>query len=396
MSVILYLLRRIFLPARHGLLQFTSWVAIGSVALAVAQLIIVLAVLSGFLRFFETSYSRMASDIIAIPHNRNLSVHDLKQELDKEQELSATSLFAVREGMASHQGLAAGMVLEGIDPRNTFRVIPWQQLWVDKSSTLMPPHGKWIWLGVQLAKKLHIQLHDTLSVLVPSEGRPVRLSLEVTALYKSGIYEHDLHYAATDLATLKELSPQDQNELVQCKCAPQSNLKDTVAHLRQHFGERAHFKTWIDLHHNMLLAVRQQKLMLFFILQIVVALAFMNVVNLLLMSHESRKEEVAILRILGLPRRGLLAVCLLQGMTIGAVGIGLGIVLGCAATYLLGTVSPVTLNESIYNVTALPVHIHIFDVFFIAVAAFVVCTVVSFLSGLQTTFRTPLGALRNG
>jgi lipoprotein-releasing system permease protein len=149
------------------------------------------------------------------------------------------------------------------------------------------------------------------------------------------------------------------------------------------------------LNQNLFKAVQHQKLSLFAILEIVIALAAMNVVNLLMMSAQHRKRDVAILRAMGLGRRSLFGYFVAQGTAVGGVGIVGGVGFGLVVCEAIKIFQPTFLSESVYNVTRLPIQVNWGDVGWIVVFAFLICLVFSIIPAFRAALQLPLDALRN-
>jgi lipoprotein-releasing system permease protein len=289
-----------------------------------------------------------------------------------------------------------GAVLEGIDPESSRRVTDWPSIWVEPPlEDLQKKNSYWIWLGKQLADKLQVKPGDSVDVMVV-DGQAKRIvPFVVTAITKFGIYDHDLHYARVDLRALDEIfKRQNLEPFYKCRVQPGANVAEVAARIREQMGKVAIVKQWSDINQNVFLAVRHQKHLLFLILEIVVALAAMNVVNLLMMSSHHRRRDVAIWRAMGMRLRRVVAFFVLQGATVGLVGIGFGIGLGYLACFLIETFQPSLLSEEVYNVTRLPLRVELPDVAAISLAGFLLCVVFSLIPAIGAAVTRPVKALR--
>ena len=78
------------------------------------------------------------------------------------------------------------------------------------------------------------------------------------------------------------------------KLAPEADLEVVIERIWDKFGEDVETRKWNEIHRNVFLAVKHQRVMLFWILALIVALAALNVVNLLMMSSYHRKRDIAV------------------------------------------------------------------------------------------------------
>ena len=81
-----------------------------------------------------------------------------------------------------------------------------------------------------------------------------------------------------------------------------------------------HVSDWSQEHAAYFRAIRIEKTMMSLILMLVVAVAAFNIVAALVMVVNEKRSDIAILRTLGLTRRGVVGVFLTQGLVIGAIG----------------------------------------------------------------------------
>jgi lipoprotein-releasing system permease protein len=395
MSALYTLLQRYLLPRQGNLLSFALWLSVAGVALGVVQLMVVLAVMSGFIDLFQRNYTRISGEIFVIPRTESMLSENIPASIMAVPGVKAVTSAEFAQGMILKDGVG-GVVIEGIDRETTGLVTPWNEILVaPPQAELEAKNPYWIWLGVQLAKKLNVKVGDTVDLMV-AEGKSRRIiPFVVTALSKFGIYDHDLRYVRVDINVLHEIFKKYHLEpRYKVKTVPGEGLERVHGELRLQLGRRANVKLWSDIHHNVIQAVNHQKRLLFLILQIIVGLAAVNVVNLLMMSTHQRKRDVAILRAMGMRFHQVVQFFVIQGAVVGMVGIGLGIGLGYVVCGLVEKYQPTLLSESVYNVTRLPMQVRGSDIALIASLGFLLCVVFSLLPALAAARQKPVNSLR--
>lgn len=395
MSAVLFLLRRYLFPRSRNLMALALWISVGGVALGIVQLMVVLSVMSGFQNFLKNAYTRITSELVVIPKHPSDSAPDFRLSVTGSPGVAAITPFALGAGMVMKSGVG-GAILEGIDLESSRQVTPWEEVWQEAPNweeQKKTPH--WIWLGTQLAKKLKAQSGDTVNILIADGAAKKIVPFKVTGITKFGIYDHDLRYARVDLPALNDLFKRTTLEpMYKVKVKPSASIEGTAEGLKTRLGSGASIKAWHELNQNVFLAVQHQKHLLFLVLEIIVALAAMNVVNLLMMSTHQRKRDIAILRAMGMRFRGVCLFFVAQGTAVGIAGILGGIVLGVGACRLVERFQPSILSEAVYNVTRLPIKVEVWDVTLIAVAAFFLCVVFSLVPALRAALSRPVEALR--
>lgn len=363
--------------------------------MGVIQLMVVLAVMTGFIEVFERNYTRISSEIIVVPKPESGITENIPASILAVPGVGGLSAAELAQGMLIKNGVG-GVVIEGIDRETTQQVTDWNPIWMaPPSRELEAKNPYWIWIGSQLASKLGVKVGDSVDMMI-AEGKSRRIvPFTVSAIVKFGIYDHDLRYVRVDINVLNELFKRYHLEpLYKIKVAAGYSIDEVAKSLRTTLGKRVNVKKWSDVHHNVFMAVNHQKRLLFLILQIVVGLAAMNVVNLLMMSTHQRKRDIAILRAMGMRVGQVFQFFVLQGAAVGMVGILAGIALGWAACGVLEAVQPAFLSEAVYNVTRLPLRVRWADVGFIAASGLVLCVVFSILPAFGAAVAKPVGSLR--
>jgi len=392
MKAVRFLLSKYLFPKDTGLLTFALWVSVIGVALGIAQLIVVLAVMTGFLNVFQEKYTHISGEIVVLPR---LSRPDtsLKDKILSTKGVLAATPISLGQGMLIKDGVT-GSVLEGIDLPTTQSVTPWNDIWLEKPESLTPLNNNWIWVGVQLAKKLSIKTGDEIKVLIPDSMGNKIYPFQVTGITKFGIYEHDSRYAYVDLNYLRTIEKSANDPIYKIRTDGSSSIEDTSELLKEKLGHLASVKVWSEIHKNIFRAVTHQKGMLFLVLEIVVALAGINVINLLMMSVQNKRRDIAILRTMGMRFRSLFAFFLVQGAMVGILGIVLGIGLGVGASFLFEKYQPNLLSETVYNVSRLPFKVQLMDVVSVSAVAFIICCLFSVIPAMRAAKQKPTEVLR--
>lgn len=390
MRAVFALLKRSLVPSGGQILSFALWISVVGVMLGIVQLIVVLSVMSGFQLFLQKTYTDISSDLVVVPRAaKHLSPADLIET----EGVRAVSPFNLGQAMLTKDG-AAGVMLEGIDEATTESVTPWSRVWKEAPNAFPDPKDDWIWIGNQLARKIGAEKGDVVNLFIPGKNKVY--PLRVTAITKFGIYEHDLRYARVELKHLGELMQGELTEpMYKVAVADHSTPEEVQWNITKRFGETVRVRLWSDVNQNLFKAVQHQKLSLFAILEIVIALAAMNVVNLLMMSAQHRRRDVAILRAMGLRRSSLFGFFVAQGAAVGTVGIIGGVGFGLVTCELIKFFQPTFLAESVYNVTRLPIKVNWGDVGLIVIFAFLICLVFSIIPAIRAARQLPLDALRN-
>jgi len=159
---------------------------------------------------------------------------------------------------------------------------------------------------------------------------------------------------------------------------------------------------WTQDHASYFRAIRIEKTMMGIILMLVVAVAAFSIVAMLVMVVTDKRTDIAILRTLGASPRRVVGVFLSQGLVIGWVGVGLGVLLGVFVganadpimKWLENTFGFQMWDADVYYVTSLPSEVQWPMVAVIAVIALLLTGLATIYPALRASKVEPAEALR--
>jgi lipoprotein-releasing system permease protein len=159
---------------------------------------------------------------------------------------------------------------------------------------------------------------------------------------------------------------------------------------------------WTKSHANFFRAVQIEKNMMFLILLLIVAVAAFNIVSTLVMTVQDKRADIAILRTLGASPASVMAIFVIQGTLIGAIGLLLGVAGGVALALNVETVVPFIerlfgiqfLAKDVYYISDLPSDLHASDVFVIATTSFLLTVLATLYPSWRASRVNPAEALR--
>ncbi|MFC1641696.1 FtsX-like permease family protein [Myxococcota bacterium] len=358
----------------------------------------------------------------------------------------AASPVAAGEAMASSRTNTAGVRLRGIDTSTIGQVIDvFRNIEVGKAKYLedartlaeLPEHEV-IWLGPggqqilkgpplrkldedeavrkavrladdypgivvgrELAKQLHVYVADEITLISPLGDLgpmgvlPRSRRFRVAAIFYSGMYEYDASQAYVKLEAAQEFL-----DLGHKVTAIEARLDDAraVAEVAPRVASAVdrpdvQVRHWQEMNKQLFSALELEKIAMFVILSIAIAVASFCIICTLLLMVTEKSKEIAILKALGASDRAVLWVFMLEGIIIGAMGTVLGVVTGLATT--LGIkYSGVRLNPEVYYVDRLPVSVEPSDFALVALAAMVITTLATVYPALAASRLRPVEGIR--
>jgi lipoprotein-releasing system permease protein len=131
------------------------------------------------------------------------------------------------------------------------------------------------------------------------------------------------------------------------------------------------------------------------ILLLIVLVAAFNIVSNLTMMVAEKRREIGILKAMGLTSGAVRRVFLAQGLVIGLVGTALGLVVGIAASLVVGKYQLIKLNPEIYSIDHLPVATAPLDVAMTIVASVLIAALATLYPSIQAARLYPIEAIRS-
>ncbi len=405
-----------YMRSRRGsrLLSLISTIAILGVAVAVSALIVIIGVMDGLQTDLREKILIGSPDIRVMTYGEDLVMNDWKGVLAKvlrQKGVVAAAPFVHTQALvlAGHHKYMEGVFVEGLPPDGPGvpQVTTIRQRATAgnfKFETLDGQHRGAV-LGSKLAEKLNVTPGiDSITLLSIDQkhidavtGYPMAksLQLEVTGIFDTGMYEYDNSYVVVSLETAQQLAQLGTAVTgIEVRTptrwvAPEigQQLADSLGPLR--------VLDWHQQNNQLFSALKLEKLGMTVILLLIVLVAAFNIISTLVMVVTDKTREIGILRAMGMPARSIRRLFFAQGLVIGVVGTGAGLVVGMAAAIIIGRNKLIALDPTIYFIDHLPVATQPFDVTLIVVASLAVAALATVYPALQAARLYPVEAIRH-
>jgi lipoprotein-releasing system permease protein len=222
-------------------------------------------------------------------------------------------------------------------------------------------------VGITLARELDVKLGDRVKVISPLTGvdtslvragtrAPKSRDFKVIGIFEAGFQEYDSRLIYVDLYEAQAFQNQGDTVVgVEMSLRDIDKSADVALRLERELGGGPfHTMDWRELNHNMFTALEMQKVMLSLVIATIIFVAAFNVVATLIMIVLEKRREIAILKAMGAKDLAILQIFLVQGASIGAVGTGLGLLIGGTICGYLN-VFRFPLDPKVYLIDHLPI-----------------------------------------
>ncbi len=404
-----------YLRSRRGsrLLSLISVIAIGGVLIGVSALIVIMGVMNGLQRDLRDKILVGSADIQVLPYGAGLRLSnwaDVRDKVRASKGITAAAPFVQTQGLVRNlAGFMTGAAVLGIEPEGTpgadVTTIRTHAVLGDfrfKRDGIDLPGAV---LGKLLASKLNAFPGDTI-VLVGSSGLEMNAatgaiipradSMVVSGVFETQMYEYDNNYLYLDLTTAQRFAGLGNDVTgIEAQTADRWKAPAIAESLRVNIDAPVRAQDWQEQNRSLFSALKLEKLGMGVILLLIVVVAAFNIVGTLTMVVADKTREIGILRAMGMSARSIRRIFLLQGMLVGAVGTGGGLLLGMTVATLLERFQLIALDPSIYFIDHLPVTTEPFDVLIIVVASLAIATVATLYPAAQAARMYPVDAIRH-
>lgn len=219
-----------------------------------------------------------------------------------------------------------------------------------------------------------------------------RFTLQDT--FQSGLLAYDKTYMYTTASSLQKLLGYDAGSYDGIHFYSKDPFKD-IETLEAILPSHLRAVGWWQQNGNFFSALALEKRALFIVLMLIILVASLNIVSSLLMTVMNRRQEIALLLSLGVYQHEVKQTFFILGLIIGGGGVLLGIGLGGAGIWLLGSFDIVNLPADVYGSARLPMELSMQDFWLIVLGASAVVGLSSYYPAKKATQINVLETLRN-
>jgi lipoprotein-releasing system permease protein len=392
-------------PYRPAVLRLVTAFSILGVAAGVATLVIALSMNTGFR---ETLQDRLlgVKAHVSLARPGTGGIRNYEELIKKFAELDGVKSIVpsvYQNVLLSFGGDARGVVAKGVDPERERKYDEALQRIVDgKLDFSRDPDGiEALLIGKQLSQEWKIKPGDYVTLTSP-QGRltpfgmvPRTRRFRVTGVFDSGFYDYDENWCFMTLAAAQELSGTgDIVNVLEFRLAQPESADEFAQHLELEAGESFAASTWMEENRALFRALRLEKLVTAIFIGLITFVAGLNVLVVLSMTVTDKARDIAVLMSMGTRREQIRRIFLMQGISIGATGTFIGLVVGYAFSWIAGTFRLIPLDPQVYSVPFVPFHPSVWDGVWITLAAMVISVGATLLPARAASRLLPVEILR--
>ena len=384
----------------NRLVSFISLLALGGLSLGVGLLILVLSVMNGFDK-------EMRDHVLSIVPHIEITHSNYQGDWEAQAKLLATvpqvtevSIFNQVEGLVFSADKTRPIQLLGLD--NSMAPRGLMALLLAGGHSL--PNDRELLLPQTIANNLDLNVGQMVNVILPSNDNRLAkaVPLKLVGLFETQT-ELDQMLGIVSLEQAASLS--DNGSAIAGFRVQVTDLFDARImgyRLLSQLPNGFQAKDWMKTYGNLYQAIQLSRNMVGLLVFLIIGVAAFNVISMLMMAVINKRKDIAILQTLGLSRKHIFQLFIVQGGLIAIVGITGGLLIGVGSCYLIEDIVSMLqallgiefLDTSIYPINYLPVDLRGSDVLSVSLSAFVLTLLASLFPALKASKTVPAATLR--
>jgi lipoprotein-releasing system permease protein len=406
-------LRYLKAKRKQTFISIITVISIVGVTVGVMTLIVVLAVMSGFEKTLKEKILGTQAHLVLLKASQE-GMDQYEEVAKKAQEVKGVVFaapFIFNQVMLSSESNVSGVVIKGIDPDRVGKVTELAHNM--KAGRLQDLKGDGeppgIILGVELAKHLGVSLNDPIQVIsplgtmTPMGMMPKMKRFRVVGIFYSGMYEYDNTMAYVSLESAQKFFGMGNRVTgIEIKTKDIYRVKEIGKEIRQKLGFPFWTKDWMEMNRNLFSALKLEKIAMFIILVLIVLVAAFNIISTLIMVVMEKHKDIAILKSMGAPSKGILKIFVIEGGVIGVIGTIFGAILGIGAAFNLEKITGFVenlfgfkiLSSDVYYIEKFPSQVNGTDVVLIVMTAILISLLATLYPAWRASKLDPAEALR--
>ncbi len=321
-----------------------SFFSIIGLTVGVLTLISVLAVMNGFQLGFIEDILEIGSYHVRIIPGEDEAIAPLVEDLSGLEGVGAAVPFVdIQTMVESSFSSMNGCNIRGADRRRMVSDPGWlsqvevkeEVSFTGEGGGLENPEEGTVWIGNVLASSIGVSAGDQVSFLSMAGDsfsglRPKKVELSVSLVLSTGYYEYDSAFVFASLDDIETISDGKERTLIGIKLQDRWRDRQFIEKLESFIesGAIEEVISWRSFNKAFFGALRMEKLAMILILGVIFLVVGVNIKHSLERSVWEKRRAIGLLRSIGATPKDIRKVFLIDGLLIGLLGGGTGLLLG--------------------------------------------------------------------
>jgi lipoprotein-releasing system permease protein len=394
---------------RNHFISFISLISMLGIGLGVMALIVVLSVMNGFQKEIRARILGVTPHLQVIGDGQLDGWKQVLKTVETHPEVRAAAPYVNGQGMLSLGENVEGVMVRGILPDAEQKLTALGDK-MKKGALADLKAGEFgIVLGTDLARSMGAHVGDSVLLISPQgQFTPAGMLPRLKRFHVVGIFEIGMSPYDNSLALIHLNDAQKLYRLGAAVTGISGSLHNldlapqVAFELGRSVPQDTFLTDWTRQNANYFAVVAMEKKMMFIILSLIVLVAAFNIVSTLVMAVTDKQADIAILRTLGASPKSIMQIFMVQGMLIGLIGMGAGVLGGVLLALNIGTIVPFIENlfgvqflaKEFYYISELPSDLQKGDVIVVASMSFFISLFATLYPSWRASKVQPAEALR--
>ena len=344
--------------------------------LGISILITVMSVMNGFREELIDSLSGINGDIIVF----NSTDREMSKIQLKYPEIEIVKNIQERVITSNNSGIE-GLLMKSISSKDIYSIPKISQNLFEVKSN----DDEWVYIGVELARSLDVQVGDSLQVSIPGSTMtilgPVLNSndLFIKGIFNSGIYDYDKYFIYSNIDQFYSEKKEIIYDLYNAK---NINFDDLSSF---------YYETWEQQNQSLAQALTTEKNVMFVILFFIILISSFTIISNQIFFIKEKFKDIILLKSLGISQFQICILFFVNSFLISLFSIIIGTVLGLLLSINIDSIEnilSILLNYELWNnevryLSSMPYSIQLNDIIFIISISLVSSLLASYIPILR-------------
>lgn len=378
-------------------INILAWLTTFIIAVVTFCQVIVLSVFNGFEGLVKSLYSSFYTDLKISPSAGKtfiLSSEEIKK-VRTQPAVAAVCMIAEDKALLQNGESQSVVTLKGVDSNyKTVSGVAAKTTGGNFNTGTLDEPGLVVGYGVQNAAD--ISVNDALppadiTIILPKKnsGSDAANAMSEGIAKANGVFaiqqDIDAQYAITNIDFVKQQMGYEANEYsaMEIKLKPKQDEKNIQKIIEQQLGEKFTVRTRYQQNAGLYSTMNLEKWAIYAVFTLILIIAAFTMVSALTILVLEKKKDISILRSMGTTRIGIQKIFLAEGLLLGAIGAGGGIILALAVCFLQMKFRLIKLHGGSFLINYFPVKLVATDFLLVAGAAMLI----SFLASWFPSYK---------
>ena len=344
--------------------------------LGISILITVMSVMNGFREELIDSLSGINGDITVF----NSTDREMNKIQLKYPEIEIVKNIQERVITSNNSGIE-GLLMKSISSKDIYSIPKISQNLFEVKSN----DDEWVYIGVELARSLDVQVGDSLQVSIPGSTMtilgPVLNSndLFIKGIFNSGIYDYDKYFIYSNIDQFYSKKKEIIYDLYNAK---NINFDDLSSF---------YYETWEQQNQSLAQALTTEKNVMFVILFFIILISSFTIISNQIFFIKEKFKDIILLKSLGISQFQICILFFVNSFLISLFSIIIGTVLGLLLSINIDSIEnilSILLNYELWNnevryLSSMPYSIQLNDIIFIISISLVSSLLASYIPILR-------------